>query len=98
MPRLLPSLFLCASLMAGCSEFPALDNAVSASARHADYPGLLPLDQVAADSAGAEATQAAIKGLAGRAAALRARAARLRGPVIDDTTRARLQAALARHP
>lgn len=71
---------------------------LTACGNDADYPALVPIEQLLADPAGqprvdaveAQATQAALDA---RAAALTARAAALRGPVIDAPSRARLTAA-----
>ncbi|ATI41279.1 hypothetical protein CBW24_04195 [Pacificitalea manganoxidans] len=47
MPRALPILTLClAPLLAGCTEFPELDAAITPEARQAAYPTLLPIDQI----------------------------------------------------
>lgn len=83
------------SALAGCSEFPELSQAVSARARNAAYPQILPLDQLLA-SLPATAPGRETGTLAARAAALRARARQMAGPVVDATTRTRMQAALAR--
>lgn len=68
----------CLGAVAGCAEFPDLDRAVPASELSGPYPPLLPIDQLLAQTddpqIGAEDTQA----LEARAAALRARANRLR--------------------
>lgn len=85
-------------LVAGCTDFPNLDGAISARARNADYPLLLPLDALVASvppvqsGLGVGALPARLGNLRARAAALRAR------PVIDGATRRRMQAALRRHP
>ncbi|MFC2968379.1 hypothetical protein [Acidimangrovimonas pyrenivorans] len=80
----------------GCTGFPDLDTAISAETRAAPYPALLPLDALLAGGDGTATAEAGAT-LTARAAALRARARALRGPVIDETTRARLAAAVARH-
>ena len=97
MLRIIPALALSAALLAGCSDFPELDNAVSPTARKAGYPALLPIDQLIAGAQEVQITEETISGLQSRLARLNARAARLRGPVIDATTRARMRTALARH-
>lgn len=85
-------------LLAGCADFPALDRAVPAEATRGAYPKLLPLDAIltqsdALQSAG-RLTPAVVGDVLTRAQALRARAARLRGPVIDAATRARMRAGI----
>ena len=77
----------------GCSAPPAL-TALPASTRPA--PALVPIDTLLAQVAPARATVQVADNLAARAARLRARAALMRGPIIDPATRARLAAAIAR--
>ncbi|MDO5648024.1 hypothetical protein [Paracoccus sp. (in: a-proteobacteria)] len=74
-------------ILAGCAD-------------RGDYPALLPTDQVlAAPVVPVHARPAAadpapvVAAATSRADAVRARADRLRGPVIDPATRARMQAA-----
>jgi len=82
--------------LAGCADFPALDASVSDRARQADYPKILPLEAFFRQTARPSASF--LTGpLPTRARNLRARAQALRGPVIDPASRARMQAALARH-
>lgn len=76
---------------------PALCLVLAACGADADYPALMPLDQLLAEPAPAATTPAAVQAdLSTRAAALSARAQTLRGPVIDPATRARMSAAQAR--
>ena len=63
----------------------------------ADYPQLLPMDDILIDPTPVSDPVAVQAELSGDAAGLRARAARLRGPVIDPATRARMEAMRARH-
>lgn len=95
--RLMPIIFLVPLLLNACAQFPQVDASVSPEAEAADYPALLPLEDIAtaqsADKARAEAAQQTVEA---RAARLRARAARLRGPVVDRSTRARMQAGVPR--
>lgn len=95
--RCLPALVLTAALLAGCNDFPQLDDAISTTARNADYPTLLPIDQVISGANDVQITEKTVSALMGRIAALRGRAARLRRPVIDTRTRARMRAAINRH-
>ena len=86
-----------ASLLAaaGCSDFPQLDGVVSERARAADYPRILPLDQLLS---GARGTGSGLGTLPARLSNLRGRAYAMRSrPVIDAASRARMMAALARH-
>lgn len=77
----------------GCAQFPRLDAAISDAARAAPYPDLLPIGHLRAATATPDPGSAAGPAgeLAARVAALRARAARLRGPVIPPQERARMQ-------
>lgn len=77
--RLSPLLFVAA--LAGCVEFPDLDGAITPAARAAAYPKVAPLETVLATQPGDGETEMAV--LASRAAALRARAERLRRTPID---------------
>ncbi len=97
MLRIIPALALSAALLAGCSDFPELDDAVSPTARKAGFPNLLPIDQLIAGAQEVQITEETVTTLQARIARLNARAARLRGPVIDAATRARMRAAIARH-
>ena len=81
----------------GCSDFPDLDAAVSARARAADYPAILPLDGLLASVPEIE-PGLGVGDLPQRVHRLQGRAANLRGrAVVDAGTRARMNAALARH-
>lgn len=59
-------------LIAACTPFPALEGTISESARAAPYPVLSPLPPLP------QASDAEVTDLQARAAALRARAARIR--------------------
>lgn len=77
--------------LTACTEFPALDGTVPPSVSDAPFPALVPLapliaQAAVADRGGADAQAA----LTPRLAALRARAAGLRGPVIAAPTRTRM--------
>lgn len=77
-------LFICVCLGA-CTQFPALDDAEGPGVADAAYPRLLTVDElrgIPASSATLDLQAAVLD----RVAALRARAARLRGPVIDGRT------------
>lgn len=93
----LPCLLVLA-LLAACARFPELEGAAARGVASAPYPRLVPLDALLAEAAAPGRGEEASRGLQARAAALRARAAALRArPVLDRATRARLQAAVARH-
>jgi len=97
MPRNLTFICLLAGLF-GCSAHPNLDAATSAQARVAPYPMLAPINTVlgAAETLTTADPPRELAEVAARAARLRQRAAILRGAVVDDATRARLAAAVAR--
>ena len=81
----------------GCSDFPQLDGTISARARSAAYPRILPLDGLMSGVA-ATGTGAELGNLPARLARLRGRARAMRAsPVVDGATRARMMAALARY-
>jgi hypothetical protein len=80
-------------LLGACTQFPVLDDSVPDALARAEYPDLVPLDPLLAGLSDAPANNAQIEAnLQGRVAALRARAARLRGPIVDSATRARMRA------
>lgn len=91
---------VCASLI-GCTAPPDLRDRVVPIDDTTPWPTLLTSQRIAAlsttQTTQASATDESVSQLAARAAALRARAARLTGPVLDPATRRRLQAASARN-
>ena len=97
----LPYAAALAALMSlgACVEFPDLGlPALSAEAtRAAEYPRLLPLDQVLATAQSDSITPPTLeRDLRARVAALRARAAAARGPALSAAERARLLQGAAR--
>jgi hypothetical protein len=83
--------------LAACSPFPDLDlpaDPDGVERAGGAYPALAPLGGILARAdtlaASDRSGPAALSGLAGRLAALQARAARLRGPVLNPAMRARL--------
>lgn len=91
----IPSLL--AVLILGCSGPPDIGSHMSDAAQRTDYPSILPLDALLASRPDTSAAVAFAAPLANRASALRARAAGLRGPIIDASTKSRMNDALARH-
>ena len=93
---------LCA--LSACATLPALDGTIDTDLRGAAFPELAPLPPLLAraDAAGtgsggtARITPQSIAAFDNRLARLRARAAVLRGPVLDSATRARLRPGPAR--
>lgn len=75
----------------GCTRFPELDAVVSPAAARADYPELVPVERIMAATPEPRIAEDTADTIEARAAALRARAGRLRGAVIDDTARGRMQ-------
>ncbi len=69
---------LVAASLAGCAEVPELDARVTPAARTAPYPTLQPLDPLLTDGAAGETDEATAEALLARAAALQARANRMR--------------------
>lgn len=86
--RLALALFLA---LAACVEFPALDGTVAPENANAPFPALVPLDPLIAQ-AGMTDNRAATEqaDMTPRLTNLRARAARLRGPVIPAPIRNRM--------
>ncbi len=87
---------LFAVVLSGCVAFPQLDHAISPAARQADYPKLVPMDQITTVAAQSRIEPGAFVSLQTRVSRLKVRAAALRRPVLDHATRARLRAAMAR--
>lgn len=88
------SLILLLALSA-CATFPELDASIDDAARAAPYPELVPLQPILARANAlgttGRITPASEQAFDARVAGLRARAARLRGPVVDAATRARMR-------
>lgn len=76
--------------LTGCSEFPDLRAEDSEFVRTADYPALVPLEALGVTDEDAEKADEAAR-LNARAEALRNRARRLKGDVITDAEKKRLQ-------
>ncbi len=101
LPLCLTCTLLCAGplLLAGCADIPDLDDNLTPAARSAPYPALVPIAPLLA---GTEQAQQIKEGTApalqGRVAALRARAARLRGGVVDGGTRRRMDSGVNTAP
>lgn len=88
-------LFLSFGLLAACTGFPALDGKVSATARAAAYPKLLPINDLLTRPSPPRLSETDVAALTARAARLRRRAAALRGPVVDQSTRKRLASSVS---
>ncbi|MEM1387715.1 MAG: hypothetical protein AAGG54_08905 [Pseudomonadota bacterium] len=82
--------------LAGCADFPDLGKSISPEARRAEFPQLVPIEPLLERRNAARTTGLEADRLEARAAALRARAALLRGITIDDDTRQRLTPELNR--
>lgn len=94
MRPLLP--LLAAALLSACTDFPQLDAAISAEARRADYPALVPANDLLGKRSDGTITEATGLALQARATNLQARARLLRGQPIDEETRLLLRARLRR--
>ncbi|MBE0452263.1 hypothetical protein [Roseovarius autotrophicus] len=87
--RLVPAL-TCLSLLGACADpYPRSD--LTESDRAATYPALLPVEDVRATVPAPRITPETGSELDARAERLRARAVRLRAPVIDAATHDRMQ-------
>lgn len=78
--------------LVACTQFPDLEDALSPASERAEYPDLLPIEELNTRVPEAQLTPEAMQSIEARVAALRARASRLRGTVIDSSTRARMTA------
>lgn len=78
---------LCA--LGACAQFPELDAATDPAVFDRDYPRILPIDGLLTGPE-PRATPEVAGSVQARAAALKARAARLGGPVVDARTKARM--------
>jgi len=98
MTRLARLLFaqIAALALAGCTQFPELDQRVTGALDAAEYPALVPVDPLLATATAGRVDVAQTQGaLEGRVARLRARAARLRGSVLSGRERQRLARGLS---
>lgn len=89
-PKLLPRLAVLLAIT-GCAPVPVFETQAPQIAT--EPPPLLPIEQVLAMAQTGQLTVQSGDALAHRAAGLRARAAAMRGPVMDPATRARLMRA-----
>ncbi len=95
-PRLSLMILLAALSLGGCARMPDLGPEAASAARSTSWPALAPIAELHAAAASLpDATQygTAADALDARAAALRQRAAALRGPTIDPATLKRLDEA-----
>ncbi|KHA52901.1 hypothetical protein [Sulfitobacter geojensis] len=91
MKRALP-LCLTAALLTGCTQFPELDRTQSATLEAADYPALVPIEPLLARAAATTTDPVQTEGnLNSRLAGLRARANAMRGAVLSDAEKRRLE-------
>lgn len=80
-----------------CTDIPVLEGTSDAEALSAPFPTLVPIASLLATAPGtSQITQASTTALNARITALRSRAAGLNEPVVDTTTRSRMQGAIAR--
>lgn len=90
MPHRLACL-LAAVVVAGCGQLPDLDSTISDSAARAPYPELVPIEQLRAGMVDERITPRTAEEVETRADGLRRRADGLRGEVLDDASRSRLE-------
>ena len=89
--------FLPLLILAGCTTAPQLDGGTSRDLERADYPTLVPIEQILGSTrADPAADQQVEDQLDARLAALQARASRLKASQIDPATRKRLEDGVAR--
>lgn len=83
-------------LTGACTQFPELDSTITPALKAAEFPTLTPIAPVlaAAQTGGIEPVQTAA-GIDARVAALKARAASLRGSVLSGNERQRLAQGLS---
>lgn len=93
--RSVPALAIVLCGLAACTEFPDLGSVVAPGLGSADYPKLVPVEPLLAQAQEVQITPDSMAGIEGRIARLKARAARLRGRVVDSGTRARMQSGVA---
>ncbi|MFD2738460.1 hypothetical protein ACFSUD_02660 [Sulfitobacter aestuarii] len=92
-PALLIGLPLALLPLFGCTQFPALDATITPALEQADYPALVPLEPLLAEAQAPGIDEAQTRaGMENDIAALRARSAALRGPLLSPAERARLTA------
>lgn len=90
-------LFALVTALAGCTDFPQLDAAVTDKARAAAYPELVPTEGLLAKRGNNRVSETTGPELLARAQRLQARARLLRGiEVVNDETRRRLAGPLRR--
>lgn len=77
--------------LTACAEPYPVAPDLAAEGADAPYPALVPAEQIAAQVPPATATATPTEAIGSRAARLRARAKRLRGPVIDAETNERMR-------
>ncbi len=96
MPRPCPLALavLTLGLMAGCTDFPELDAQIGIDSRATTYPDLVPVEDITSAVPPAAITPQTGEELDARTKTLRARADRLRGEIIDEDTRRRMQSGI----
>ncbi len=89
------ALWAALALTGACTQFPALDRTITPELEGSGYPALVPLGPVlaSATTAGVEPVQATAA-IDARVAALKSRAARMRGSVLSGVERQRLEKGL----
>lgn len=81
-----------AVVLSACVDIPELGDRVAPDLRDAPFPQLLPIDVILDQTPAPQEQAVEVQNdLAARVAALRARAARLQGPVVDPNTLRRME-------
>ena len=79
----------------GCAPWPEVSSEFKSRRTSTEIPRIVPLDTLLANRPSATETSKDIDDVSARVARLKARAARLRAPVIDPRTRRKLRRAIA---
>ncbi|WP_339821036.1 hypothetical protein [Sulfitobacter dubius] len=96
-PLSITALFLGVSLIAGCTQFPALDRTITPELDAASFPDIVPIDPLLAQATAGRIDPVRTEAeLSGRAAQLDARAGRIGSNSTDAATAARVARLRAR--
>lgn len=85
-------------VLASCTQFPDLDNTLTAEEEAQDYPTLLPLSQITSAANSITITEATTQAVQSKLDTLKAKAEVLRNPVLSRAERRRLLQAIDETP
>jgi hypothetical protein len=88
-------LFICLLGLGACADVPVLEDRIDQAARDAPFPALINIDPLLAEANAAPPAAQITSNVNAQIASLRARANRLRGPVIAAPDRARMARGVA---